>query len=84
MKKFYVVNEGQIVFGPASKAKAKLEAENMREAAIVEQLKAWGYEDPDDWSEKRIAEAAFEIGAEGELFEVVEESKLNEEVCSDE
>ena len=77
MKKYYVVNEEQIVFGPASKEEAEFEADSMRETAINEKLEEWGC-DPDDCSEERRMEAAWAIGCDGDLFEVISEEKCGE------
>ncbi len=76
MKKFYIINEDEVIFGPASKEEAELEAENMRKEAIDEKLEEWGC-DPDDCSEKRRMEAALAIGYDGDLFEVVPEDKCS-------
>jgi len=75
--KFNIINNGEIVFGPASKEEAELKANSMREAAIDEKLEDWGC-DPDDCSEKRRMEAALAVGYDGDLFEVVREDKCNE------
>lgn len=77
MKKFYVLNEDEIVFGPASKEEAELRAYSMREAAIGKKLEDWDC-DPDDCSEKRRMEAALAVGYDGDLFEVVPEDKCSE------
>ena len=77
MKNFYVINEGEVVFGPASKEEAELEAESMRETAIDEKLEEWVC-DIDDCSEKRRLEAALAVGFDGDLFEVVPEDKCSE------
>ncbi|MCR5539850.1 MAG: hypothetical protein K6F71_03295 [Ruminococcus sp.] len=83
MKRFYVINDGEVVFGPASKARSELEAENMREEAVRKKLEEWGY-DPDDCSEKRLMEAALAVGYDGELFEVEPEDNGNEYLDNEE
>lgn len=77
MKKFYIITEDEVIFGPASKEEAELEADNMRAAAIDEKLEEWGC-DPDDCSEKRRMEAALAVGYDGDLFEVVPEDECSE------
>ena len=76
MKKYYVINEDEAVFGPASRNEAELEAERLRELAIDKKLDDWGY-DPDDCSDKKIAEAAWAVGADGDLFEVLEAAECD-------
>ena len=76
-KKYFIINDGDVCYGPASKEEAELEAESMREAAIDEKLEEWGY-DSDDYSEKRRMEAAVAVGDDGDLFDVVPEDKCKE------
>ena len=71
MKEYYVINQEEAVFGPASRNKAEHEAERLRELAIDKKLVEWGY-DPDDCSDKQVAEAAWAVGADGDLFEVLD------------
>lgn len=77
MKKYYVINEEEVVFGSASRNEAECEAERLRDLAINKKLMDWGY-DPDDCSDKNISEAAWAVGSDGELFEVLEASECEE------
>lgn len=76
MKEYYVINEEEAVFGPASRNEAECEAERLRELAIENKLIDWGY-DPYDCSDKQIAEAEWAVGADGDLFEVLEATECD-------
>lgn len=71
MKEYYVINQEEAVFGPASRNEAEHEAERLRELAIDKKLVDWGY-DPNDCSDKQVAEATWAVGADGDLFEVLD------------
>ncbi len=76
MKEYYVINQEEAIFGPASRNKAEHEAERLRELAIDKKLVDWGY-DPNDCSDKQVAEAAWAVGADGDLFEVLEAAECD-------
>lgn len=69
-KKHCVVVSGNMVYGPCSKSEAKDASEVIFEMKINEKLEDWGL-DPADCSEKRQYEAAYAVGMDGEMPEVM-------------
>lgn len=76
--KYYVISEGNIIFGPANKDLAEDYAYQERKKAIYNQLFEWGYDHPDECSGEQLKKAAWALGASGSLFEVVNENECEE------
>lgn len=77
MSKYYVVSEEETLFVSENKEEAEAYADQKRDEAINAQLEEWG-DDVEDCSEERRNEAAWAIGANGQLFEVMDEKALRE------
>lgn len=78
---YYVVNEGEVKFASYDKDEANNFADKNNDEDTNEVLENWGYGDEDDISEKRMAEAAFQAGFDGGIYEVfkIDLSKFSED-----
>lgn len=68
--KYVIINRGKIVGKFESAIDADIAADEMRRSSIIAKIREWG-EDPFSVSEKRWMEATWDIGRDGDQFQVV-------------